>query len=111
MQEPVEARILLVSSDPEHVRRHADRLSGVGYVVRACEPDADGFSLVDEFNPQVTVVDLSAGNRDAVDFLERGRRNYPACGFLGLSEPVDPPVEAPGDPPGGPRGERRGAPR
>ncbi len=88
------ARVLLVSSDPEHVRRHADRLSGVGYVVRACEPDADGFSLVDEFNPQVTVVDLSAGDRDAVDFLERGRRSYPACGFLGLPESADLPFAA-----------------
>jgi len=97
MQETVEARVLLVSSDPEQVRHHADRLSGVGYVVRACGPDADGFSLFDQFDPQVTVVDLSAGSPDAFDFLERGRRSYPTCGFLGLTEsPPPPPVgEAP----------------
>ena len=93
MQETVEARVLLVSSDPEQVRHHADRLSGVGYVVRACGPDADGFSLFDQFDPQVTVVDLSAGSPDAFDFLERGRRIYPTCGFLGLTEsPPPPPV-------------------
>ncbi len=86
MQETAEARILLVSSDPEQVRLHMERLIGVGYVVRACGPDADGFSLVDQFDPQVTVVDLSAGTADAAAFLERGRRNYPSCGFLGLSE-------------------------
>ncbi len=94
MPETVEARILLVSSDPDHVRHHVDRLSGVGYVVRACGPDADGFSLFDQFDPQVTVVDLSAGGADAVDFLERGRRSYPACGFLGLTESAQPAAMA-----------------
>src|SRR3954462_5016608 len=86
MPETVEARVLLVSSSPEQVRYHAARLSGVGFVVRACGPDADGFSLFDKFDPQVTVVDISAGSSDAFEFLERGRRNSPACGFLSLTE-------------------------
>jgi DNA-binding NtrC family response regulator len=85
MHQTVEARILLVSSDPEQVRHQLDRLSTVGYVVRACGPDADGFSLFDQFDPQLTVVDLSAGGPDAAAFLERGRRSYPSCGFLGLT--------------------------
>ncbi len=93
MQEPVEARILLVSSDLEQARQHVDRLSGVGYVVRACEPDAEGFSQFDKFDPQVTVVDLSPGDAGAAEFLERGRRSYPACGFVSLSDsPPPPPV-------------------
>jgi DNA-binding NtrC family response regulator len=91
MHQPVEARILLVSADPEQVRHHLDRLSGVGYVVRACGPDADGFSLFDQFDPQLTVVDLSAGGADAFEFLERGRRSYPGCGFLSLTESPQPP--------------------
>jgi DNA-binding NtrC family response regulator len=82
MPETVEARVLLVSPDREQVRHHAERLSGVGFVVRACGPDADGFSLFDQFDPQVTVVDVSAGGTAAFEFLERGRRNYPGCGFL-----------------------------
>jgi len=90
MPETVEARVLLVSPDAEQVRHHVDRLSGVGFVVRACGPDADGFSLVDQFDPQVTVVDLSAGGTDAFEFLERGRRSYPACGFLSWTRPATP---------------------
>src|SRR5688500_13671658 len=86
MQETAEARILLVSSNPAQLRPHMDRLSRVGYIVRACGPDADGFSVFDQFDPQVTLVDLS-GSADAVEFLERGRRNYPACGFLSLTAP------------------------
>ena len=92
MQETAEARILLVSSNPAQLRPHIDRLSRVGYVVRACGPDADGFSVFDQFDPQVTLVDLS-GSADAVEFLERGRRNYPACGFLGLTAPSPPAIE------------------
>jgi DNA-binding NtrC family response regulator len=88
MPETVEARVLLVSPNPEQIRHHADRLSGVGFVVRACGPDADGFSLVDQFDPQVTVVDLSAGGTEAFEFLERGRRSYPACGFLSWARPA-----------------------
>ena len=61
MQETAEARILLVSSDLEQVRSHVDRLSGVGYVVRACGPDEMGLEVFDQFDPQVAVVDLSAG--------------------------------------------------
>jgi two-component system response regulator AtoC len=90
MPETAEARVLLVSSNPEQVRCHADRLSGVGFVVRECGPDADGFSLFAQFDPQVTVVDLSAGGSDAFEFLERGRRSYPACGFLSLTDAVAP---------------------
>jgi DNA-binding NtrC family response regulator len=93
MPETVEARVLLVSSNPEQVRGHADRLSGVGFVVRACGPDAEGFSLFDQFDPQVTVVDLSAGGPDAFEFLERGRRNYPTCGFLSLTDSAAPSAE------------------
>jgi DNA-binding NtrC family response regulator len=85
MQETAEARILLVSSDVEQVRRHVDRLERVGYVVRACGPDADGLSLFTEFDPLVTVVDLGAGN-SGVDFLERGRRANPATCFLAVSD-------------------------
>jgi DNA-binding NtrC family response regulator len=93
MPETVEARVLLVSSNPEQARLQADRLSGVGFVVRACGPDAEGFSLFDQFDPQVTVVDLSNGAADAFEFLERGRRSYPACGFLSWREAAQaPPV-------------------
>jgi DNA-binding NtrC family response regulator len=86
MPETVEARVLLVSSNPEQVRHHADRLSGLGFVVRTCGPDADGYALFDQFDPQVAVVDLSAGGADGIEFLERGRRSYPACGFLSWPE-------------------------
>jgi DNA-binding NtrC family response regulator len=90
MPETVEARVLLVSSNAEQVRQHADRLSGVGFVVQACGPDADGFSLFDKFDPQVTVVDLSEGGAEAFEFLERGRRSYPCCGFLSWNESASP---------------------
>lgn len=89
MQETAEARILLVSSNPAQLRPQMDRLSRVGYVVRACGPDADGFSVFDQFDPQVTLVDVN-GSAEAVEFLERGRRDYPACGFLGLTSPPAP---------------------
>jgi DNA-binding NtrC family response regulator len=88
MPETVETRVLLVSSNPELVSYHAARLSGVGFVVRECGPDAAGFSQFDKFDPQVTVVDLSAGSSEAFEFLERGRSSYPACGFLSLTEPA-----------------------
>jgi len=94
MPETVEARVLLVSSNPEQVRQHADRLSGVGFVVRACGPDANGFSLFDQFDPQVTVVDVSSA--DAFEFLERGRRSYPACGFLSWKQRSSPPPSSNG---------------
>ncbi len=84
MQETAEARILLVSSDLEQVRRHVDRLSGVGYLVRACGPDADGYSLFDQFDPMVALVDMSAGS--AAEFLERGRRAHPGTCFLAIKE-------------------------
>jgi DNA-binding NtrC family response regulator len=90
MQETAEARILLVSSDPERVRRHLDRLSGVGYVVRTCAPNADGQSLVEQFDPLVTVVDVGASNGDAVEFLDRGRRTHPSCGFIALPDAESP---------------------
>ena len=90
MPETVEARVLLVSSNAEQVRQHADRLSGVGFVVQACGPDAQGFSLFDKFDPQVTVVDLSEGGAAAFEFLERGRRSYPCCGFLSWNEAAPP---------------------
>jgi two-component system response regulator AtoC len=94
MPETVEARVLLVSSNPEQARQHADRLSGVGFVVRACGPDADGFSLFDQFDPQVTVVDVSSA--DAFEFLERGRRSYPACGFLSWKQRASPALPSNG---------------
>jgi DNA-binding NtrC family response regulator len=87
MQETAEARILLVSSNPEQVRLHAARLSGVGYVVRACSPDAEGASLFEQFDPLVTIVDLGAGGAEAGEFLERGRRTHPSSSFLALGEP------------------------
>jgi len=90
MPETVEARVLLVSSNAEQIRQQADRLSGVGFVVQACSPDADGFSLFDKFDPQVTVVDLSEGGAEAFAFLERGRRSYPSCGFLSWNESASP---------------------
>jgi DNA-binding NtrC family response regulator len=95
MQDTAEARILLVSSDRELVRRHTDRLSGVGYLVRACDPDAGGALLFEQFDPLVTVVDLGAGNAEAAEFLERGRRTHPSCGFLAINEPhvAPPPAE------------------
>jgi DNA-binding NtrC family response regulator len=86
MQESAEARILLVSADLEQVRRHVDRLSGVGYVVRACEPDATGFSLFDQFDPQVVVVDSSTGGAEVTEFLERGKRNHPTACFLPIGD-------------------------
>ncbi|MEY4549010.1 MAG: hypothetical protein RL685_5205 [Pseudomonadota bacterium] len=94
MPETVEARVLLVSSSSEQVRHHADRLCGVGFVVRTCGPDADGFSLFEQFDPQVAVVDLSAGGADAIEFLERGRRSHPACGFLSWPETGSPAAVA-----------------
>src|SRR5688500_9957947 len=90
MQETAEARILLVSSDVERVRRHLDRLSGVGYVVRTCAPNADGQSLVEQFDPLVTVVDVGASSGDAVEFLDRGRRTHPSCGFIALPDVLSP---------------------
>jgi len=90
MPETVEARVLLVSSNPEQVRLQADTLERVGFVVRACGPDADGFSLFDQFDPQVTVVDVSAGGAEALEFLERGRRSYPSCGFLSWRDAAPP---------------------
>jgi DNA-binding NtrC family response regulator len=86
MQESAEARILLVSADLEQVRRHVDRLSGVGYVVRACGPDATGFSLFDQFDPQVVVVDSSTGGAEVTEFLERGKRNHPTAFFLPIGD-------------------------
>src|SRR6187399_2286989 len=86
MPETVEARVLLVSSNAEQIRQQAHRLSGVGFVVQACGPDAHGFSLFDKFDPQVTVVDLSEGGAEALEFLERARRSYPCCGFLSWNE-------------------------
>src|SRR5947207_7328068 len=88
MQETAEARILLVSSDAEQVRLQVNRLSGVGYVVRACNPDADGSRLFAEFDPLVTIVDLAAGSPEAAEFLERGRRAHPSSCFLALAEPA-----------------------
>jgi DNA-binding NtrC family response regulator len=90
MQETAEARILLVSSDPERVRRHLDHLSGAGYVVRTCAPNADGQSLVDQFDPLVTVVDMGSNSAAAAEFVERGRRAHPSCGFITLAEPPSP---------------------
>jgi DNA-binding NtrC family response regulator len=86
MQETAEARILLVSSDPEQVRWEASRLSGVGYVVRSCAPDAEGSRFVDQFDPLVVIVDLARGNSEAAEFLERGRRSHPSSCFLALGE-------------------------
>ena len=97
MQEPAEARILLVSADLERVRRHLDRLSGVGYVVRTCAPNADGQSLVEQFDPLVTVVDVGASGPEAAEFLDRGRRAHPSCGFITI-----PPAGEAGEP--GPSG-------
>jgi two-component system response regulator AtoC len=87
MQETAEARILLVSSDPEQVRWEVSRLSGVGYVVRSCAPDAEGSRFVDQFDPLVVIVDLARGNSEAAEFLERGRRSHPSSCFLALGEP------------------------
>jgi two-component system response regulator AtoC len=86
MQESAEARILLVSADLEQVRCHVDRLSGVGYVVRACGPDATGFSLFDQFDPQVVVIDSTGGGAEVTEFLERGKRNHPMACFLPIGE-------------------------
>ena len=90
MQETAEARILLVSSDLERVRRHLDRLSGVGYVVRTCAPNADGQSLVEQFDPLVTVVDVGPSSGEAAEFLDRGRRAHPSCGFIALPDAQSP---------------------
>jgi DNA-binding NtrC family response regulator len=87
MQETAEARILLVSSDLEQVRWEVSRLSGVGYVVRSCAPDAEGSRFVDQFDPLVVIVDLARGNSEAAEFLERGRRSHPSSCFLALGEP------------------------
>jgi DNA-binding NtrC family response regulator len=87
MQETAEARILLVSSDPELVRLQGSRLSGAGYVVRSCTPDLDGSRFFEQFDPLVVIVDLVAGNADAAEFLERGRRTHPSSCFLALGEP------------------------
>ncbi|HTV25284.1 MAG TPA: sigma-54 dependent transcriptional regulator [Polyangiaceae bacterium] len=89
MQEPAEARILLVSADLERVRRHLDRLSGVGYVVRTCAPNADGQSVVEQFDPLVTVVDVGANGHEATEFLDRGRRAHPSCGFITIPSAGD----------------------
>lgn len=96
MQEPAEARILLVSSDLEQVRRHALCLSGAGYVVRHCAPNADGSLLLDQFDPLVTLVDVSAGGLEATEFLEHGRQRHPSCGFMALPE-AEPAGELSGD--------------
>jgi DNA-binding NtrC family response regulator len=88
MQETAEARILLVSSDPEQVRLHASRLSGVGYIVRACNPDSDGALLLEQFDPLVIIVDLATGSAEAAEFLDRGRRAHPSCGFVALGDPA-----------------------
>jgi DNA-binding NtrC family response regulator len=93
MQESAEARILLVSADLEQVRSHVDRLSGVGYVVRACGPDAMGFSLFDQFDPQVVVVDSSAGGAEVTEFLARGKRNHPTACFLPIGESSPVPLD------------------
>jgi DNA-binding NtrC family response regulator len=96
MQESAEARILVVSADLEQVRCHLDRLSGLGYVVRACGPDATGVSLFDQFDPQVVVIDSSTGGAEVTEFLERGKRNHPTACFLPIGE--SPPVaSAPDD--------------
>src|SRR5688572_30224896 len=87
MQETAEARILLVSSDPEQVRQEVSRLGGVGYVVRSCAPDAEGSRFVDQFDPLVVIVDLAQGSAEAAEFLERGRRSHPSSCFLALGEP------------------------
>ena len=105
MQDTAEARILLVSSDSELVRRHTDRLSGVGYLVRACGPDPSGALLFEQFDPQVTLVDLGTGGAGAAEFLERGRRTHPSCGFLAINEPHVAPPAAEG-PEGGDHGGR-----
>jgi DNA-binding NtrC family response regulator len=94
MQETAEARILLVSSDLEQVRRHVDTLERTGYVVRACGPDADGLSLFTAFDPQVTLVDVRAGSSDATEFLERGRRANPSTSFLALTDAEPTPAAA-----------------
>jgi DNA-binding NtrC family response regulator len=83
MQETAEARILLVSSDPEQVRLQVSRLSGVGYLVRSCGPDEDGARLFAEFDPLVTIVDC-ANNPEAAEFLERGRLAHPSSRFVSL---------------------------
>jgi two-component system, NtrC family, response regulator AtoC len=83
MQETAEARILLVSSDPEQVRLQVSRLSGVGYTVRSCGPDPEGVRLFAEFDPLVTIVDCS-NNPEAMEFLEHGRRAHPSSRFLSL---------------------------
>jgi two-component system response regulator AtoC len=85
MQDTAEARILLVSSDPEQVRLHTDRLERVGYAVRACSA-ADGDALFDPFDPLVTIVDLGTGGAEADEFLQRARRTHPGCAFLAVGE-------------------------
>jgi DNA-binding NtrC family response regulator len=85
MQDTAEARILLVSSDPEQVRLHTDRLERVGYAVRACSA-ADGDALFDPFDPLVTIVDLGTGGAAAREFLQRAKPAHPGCAFLALGE-------------------------
>src|SRR5262245_16884883 len=95
MQETAEARILLVSADLERVRRHHDRLSGVGYVVRTCAPNADGQSLFEQFDPLVALVDVGSNSPEAAEFLDRGRRTHPSCGFVTLPAPAGGATESP----------------
>ena len=54
--------------------------------MRACGPDETGLEVFEQFDPQVAVVDLSAGGPALTEFLERGRRAHPAACFLGITE-------------------------
>jgi DNA-binding NtrC family response regulator len=93
MQETAEARILLVSTDLERVRVPQGRLSGAGYAVRVCGADAAGAAQLDQFEPQVVVVDPSVGAVGATEFIERSRRLFPSTCFITPAE-----LERPGHP-------------
>ncbi|HWO13750.1 MAG TPA: sigma-54 dependent transcriptional regulator [Polyangiaceae bacterium] len=95
MLESAEARVLLVSSDLERVRGSQGRLSGAGYAVRVCGVDAAGAAQLDQFEPQVVVVDPSVGEAGAAEFIERIRRLFPSTCFISPAELERPgPAEA-----------------
>jgi len=70
-------RVLIVDDEPEILKEIADYLAEEGYEVRAAPDGAKALALIEEFRPQVVVLDLKLPDISGIDILRQIRNSYP----------------------------------
>ncbi len=69
----MKARILIIDDEPEQISAFARILEGEGYEVVLAEDDVEGLYLLDEFQPDLVILDIGFGHneRKGLDILKK----------------------------------------